>query len=352
MVSSCRTTSERVPPVGSEFTLIWTIVNPMAFFKHTQSAPVEEATDTSSQVALPLAAPETKDGVRDFWQHWDYLLGMVPELAEFGVPVLDAIDLTLNESILAEQDMTPDFRAGDVVIDKGTKVVPRMLGLLTGMGIRKVMARPSPRVLVIALSEAAVPASYLVTAQAQEVGAQAHRLEYITTAPDQVVGSILEQLVRADLIITVGGMGEAGFDLKKVADQIGPCDFTPVAITPGSNHGFALAEQKVPLLALPADVYATFVLMKLLAEPMIAKLMGANTDPAISSAYLAQPLRITPKILTCVPAMVSDARMTITGRPVGLAGLNMIYRANALALLTTDDGLVDVNSEAFYLPLA
>jgi hypothetical protein len=43
--------------------------------------------------------------------------------------------------------------------------------------------------------------------------------------------------------------------------------------------------------------------------------------------------------------------MTITGRPNGLAGLDMIYRANALAILASDDGLVDSDGEAFYLPL-
>ena len=323
----------------------------MALFKHTPAAPVEPLPATDLAVSLPVP-PETKDGVRDFWQHWDYLLGMVPELAEFGVPVLDAVGLTLNESILAEQEINEQCRFGDVVVGKGTRVVPRMVGLLTGMGIRKVMARPNPRVLVIALSELAVPASYLVAAQAKDVGAAVHRVERTDASPAQVVHAIMEQLVRSDLIITVGGLGEVGFDLRSVADQIGPHDFTPVAISPGGDHGFALAEQKVPLLALPSDVYATFVLDKLIAEPMIAKLMGASTDPTMSSAYLAQPLRVRPGMLTCVPATVKDARMAVTGRPFGISGLEMIYRANALAMLTSDDSLVSADVEAFYLPLA
>lgn len=322
----------------------------MAFFKHTRPTPAEPKADQAPQSALPLEAPETRNGARDFWQHWDYLLGMVPELAEFGVPVLDAVGLTLNESILAETDMGP-IRAGDVVIGKGTKVVPRMLALLTGMGIFKVMARPSPRVLVMALSQQGVPASFLVAAQAEESGAQAHRLEYIYDSDSQLVTAITEQLVRADLVVTVGGMGETGTDIRAIADQIGPSDFTPVAISPGRDHGFILAEDKIPLLALPADVHGTFVLTKLLLEPMIAKLMGAGTDPSLFSAYLAQPLKVTPHMLTCAPATVKDARMTVNGRPPGLAGMYEIYRSNALAILADDDGLVGTNTEAFYLPL-
>jgi len=320
----------------------------MAFFRHT--TPVEEKTEATHEAKLPLDPPPSTNGVRDFWQHWDYLLSMVPELSEFGVPVLNAVGLTLNESIQAESAMG-SILPGEILIEKGTKVSPRMLPLLTGMGIMKVMARPNPRVLVMALSEKAVPASYLAAAQAEEAGAQVHRMEYIFDSGDHLVDAITEQLVRADLVVTVGGLGETGMDLRDVADRIGPNDFTPVAISPGRDHGFALAEEKIPLLALPADVYSSFVLIKLLLEPMISKLMGASTDPSLFSAYLAQPLRIVPQILTCVPATVKDARMTITGRPVGLEGMATIYRANALAILATEDGVVNVDAEAFYLPL-
>jgi len=322
----------------------------MALFKRTALPDGPESED-KEPATLPATAPETTDGVRDFWQHWDYLLSMVPALAEFGVPILDAVGLTLNESITTEKDLGAEIHAGDVVVKQGTRVVPRMLALLTGMGIRKVIARPSPRVLVMALSEEAIPASYFAAAQAQEVGAQAHRMEYIFDSPAPLISAITEQLVRADLVVTVGCLDEAGFDLREIASEIGPNDFSPVAISPGRTHGFILAEEKVPLLALPAQTYATFVLTKLILEPMIDKLMGASTDPELFSAYLAQPLRVQEHTLTCVPAVVKDNRMKISGRPSGLDGLLSIYQANAMAILASDDGLVDVDTETFYLPL-
>ncbi|MDR0284949.1 MAG: hypothetical protein LBI33_08685 [Propionibacteriaceae bacterium] len=320
----------------------------MALFKH-RSTPVE-AELTPEESVLPLLPPPAKDGVRDFWQHWDFLLGMVPSLAEFGVPVLDSVGLTLNESILAVTDLGP-VKAGEVVIDKGTKVIPRLLPLLTGMGISKVMARPSPRVIVAALTTEAGPASYLAAGLAQAAGAQAHRLEFVFTDEADLVGAITEQLVRADLVVTVGGLGEPGLDLTAIAHQIGPHDFTPVAVSPGRDHGFILAEEKVPLLALPGDVYGTFVLAKLLLEPMIGKLMGAAADPDLFGTLLAQPLRIAPNTLTCVPATIEGGHMTITGRPTGLAGMYDIYRADALAVLASEDGFLAAESEAFYLPL-
>jgi hypothetical protein len=49
--------------------------------------------------------------------------------------------------------------------------------------------------------------------------------------------------------------------------------------------------------------------------------------------------------------MIKDGRMKITGRPSGFEGMNAIYQANALAVLAAEDGLVDSDGEAFYLPL-
>lgn len=323
----------------------------MALFKQTQSKLTSEESVPKSDFGLPASPPTSIDGMRDFWQHWDYVLSLVPELSEFGVPVLDSVGLTLNESIVTESDLADDVKAGDAVVAQGTRIIPRMLGLLAGMGITKVMARPNPRVLVMALSQQAVPASFLVAAQAQEAGAVAHRLEFIYSAVNLTVSGIIEQLVRADLVVTVGGLGESRVDLREAADRIGPHDFTPIAITPGGDHGFALAEGRIPLLAVPANAHAAFVLTKLLIEPMIAKLMGAGGDPELFSAFLAQPLKVKPRILTCVPALVKGSSLKIVGLPSGLPGLYSIYQANALAILTSEDGLVKDGSQAFYLPL-
>jgi molybdopterin molybdotransferase len=311
---------------------------------------IEDRPLVDADIGLP-EPPPTKDGVRDFWAHRDYLMSLIPELTEFGVPVLDAIGLTLNETILAEQEIG-ELAVGQILFGQGMTVEPRMLPLLVAMGISKVMARPSPRVLVMALSSQAIPGSYLAAALAQAAGAQAYRLEYIYNTPARLVDSITEQLVRADLVVTVGGLGEAKVDLRAVANQLGINDFTPVAISPGRDHGFILAEQKVPLVAMPADPSSVFVLSKLLLEPMVAQLMGAVAELVLAEAQLAQPIRLIPEVLTCVPAQVDQSLMTITGRPSGFDGLNSIYRANALALLTSDTPLVNTEADVIYLPLS
>ena len=325
----------------------------MGLFKRTAESAKEEGQATKTDVEqLPGTPPPTVNGVRDFWQHWDYLLSMVTELKEFGVPMLEAVGLTLNEAIIADSDLGGGVYAGDVMIKKGSRLEPRMLAVMTAMGIRKVMARPRPRVLVIALSSQSVPASFLAAAQVQEVGGEiVNRLEVLSENADEVVRVIDEQLVRADFVVTVGGFDDSSIDLWDYASRIGPSDFTPVALTLGGLHGFIMADGKIPLLALPADASAAFVLAKLVLEPIVLKLMGATPDPVLYSAKLAQPIRIIPDMLTCVPASVKAGRMTITGRPQGFEGLNSIYKANALAILASEEDLVNADTEAYYLPL-
>ncbi|MDR0847717.1 MAG: hypothetical protein LBN10_01530 [Propionibacteriaceae bacterium] len=316
---------------------------------------IEPESDFVSE-PLPIAPPEPKGGLRNFWDQHDYLLNLVTPLEEFGVPVIDAVGLTLYESIHAEESI-PAFKIapGDELIPRGTIVTDRMVGLLTGMGIDKVIARPNPRVVVIALSEQAAPVSYTVTAAAKQAGAFEHRVSAITDSPDKAVKAIMEQLVRADLLVTVGGFGEGGVDIRKIADHLGPHDFTPVAVTPGRDQGFALAgdgDERIPLLALPADAASAFVLTKLLVAPVIRHLMGAEDESlSLLRGELAQPVRVTPGVVTCVPGTVTDGRIAISGRISGLDGAYRTYRANALIVLDSQDGLADTSSETWYLRL-
>jgi molybdopterin molybdotransferase len=323
----------------------------MPLFRHETESDVDVVFEP-----LPIAPPEPKNGLRNFWDQHDYLLNLVTPLEEFGVPVIDAVGLTLYESIHAEEPI-PAFNIspGDELIPRGAVVTDRMIGLLTGMGIDKVIARPNPRVVVIALSDKAAPVSYAVTAAAKQVAAFEHRVSAITDSPEATFNAISEQLVRADLLVTVGGFGEGAVDIRQIADRLGPHDFTPVSVTPGRDQGFALAgegDERIPLLALPADPAAAFVLTKLLVTPVIRHLMGAEDKSlALLRGELAQPVRVTPGVVTCVPGSVTDGRIIISGRISGLDGAYRTYRANALIILDSADGLADTSSETWYLPL-
>lgn len=303
---------------------------------------------------LPVDPPLGRDGQRSMWDQRRWVLSMIEPLPAFGVRAIDAVGRTLNESILAEEPIDGcGIAVGDVLVPAGVPITPRLVALLAASGIDKVMARPSPRVVVLGLTAAAEAASAVITAEMTLIGAQPHRLAPKLAASADLVTTISEQLVRSDLIVTVGGLGDTAIDLRAVADQIGPNDFAPIAVNPGRDQGFALAgEDGVPWLALPADANAAFVLTQLLALPIVRRLMGtADPTDQLRVGHLTRAAKTTPRVATCVPGAVHDDAIIVLGRMEGAAGLYRAYQANALVVLDSADGLTTSQTEVRYLPL-
>ncbi|MFW6597392.1 gephyrin-like molybdotransferase Glp [Propionibacteriaceae bacterium Y2011] len=206
-----------------------------------------------------------------------------------------------------------DLAAGTVVLTTGDRLHSGGIGLLAAIGMDKVMVRPRPRVVVIATgSELVDPGtelqhagqiydsnSFLLAAAAKEAGAQVFRVGQVSDDPDEVRQLIHDQLVRADLIITSGGVSEGDHDvIKDVMPTMGWCDFAKVAMQPGKPQGFGLiGDDKVPMIMLPGNPVSSFVSFEAFVRPVIRKLMAAE-----------------PYVRTAVPAISSTDIVSVPGK--------------------------------------
>ncbi|MDR1450075.1 MAG: hypothetical protein LBI84_07745 [Propionibacteriaceae bacterium] len=332
----------------------------MALFRRKQT---ETAASEPETRAFPTPPPAPRpDGLRDFDEQRRYVLDLLNPLAPFGVSLLDAVGLVLNESIQAEQAWpASSIKEGDVLVRKGTRIHPRLVGLVAALGINKVITRPRPRVAVIpvgrpsqALAGGRDLASYLVAAELQSLGAQVWHVPGSAYDEPELAELIGDQMIRADLLVTTGGFEADEVSIEAVLSQIGVADTAPVAITPGRQQGFALVgDDFVPLLALPSDPVAAHILLVTLAGPATRKLVGADTVlPALERARVAQPVSVTPGLLTCAHVVASESG-TLTFRPrrSGVDALVSINRANGLALLSSKDGHIDIGTWVDYIPL-
>jgi len=185
-----------------------------------------------------------------------------------------------------------DVAAGDLVLTEGHQLGPRDIGLLAAVGRDTVLVRPRPRVVVVSTgSELVEPGlelenegqiydsnSYLLAAAARAAGAQVFRVGLVSDDADQVKQLIFDQLVRADLILTTGGVSQGDYDIiKAVMPELGETEFVQVAMQPGKPQGFGLiGEQRVPMIMLPGNPVSAFVSFEAFARPAIRKLMGAT----------------------------------------------------------------------------
>ncbi|MDR0990966.1 MAG: hypothetical protein LBL92_06375 [Propionibacteriaceae bacterium] len=325
--------------------------------------PVEEVEPAPEPRQFPIPRPAVRaDGLRDFDQQRDFVLDLLTPLAPFGVALLDAVGLTLNESITAEQNLPGSgVKVGDVLVAKGTRIEPRLVGLLAGVGITKVMTRPKPRIVVIpvgrpsqALAGGQDLVSYLVAAQLQDLGAQLFHVPGTAYDEDELTELISDQLIRADLIITTGGFADDEVNVGAVLERIGLADLTEAAISPGRQQGVALVgDDDVPLLALPSDPVAAHILLMTLVVPAVRQLMGVEqVRPATRRARVTQPVSVTPGLLTAAHVVVDEAdTLSFRGRRQGIDALMAITRANGIALLLSPDGQITIGSWVDYIPL-
>ncbi len=247
-----------------------------------------------------------------------------------------------------------DVAAGTLLLPAGTRLGPAQIALLAASGHGAVLARPAPRVAVIAtgneLSEPGNPLipgriwesnTYMLAAAVRQAGGAATRYR-AGDDPETVLGLIEDLAAQADLLITSGGVSMGGeHDVVKAALS-GPgaataaMVFHKVAMQPGMPQGFGVTGPgRTPILTLPGNPVSAFVSFWLFGRPAIDALRGlpagppparpaALTGPVTSPAGRRSFLRgvLSPDAATVTP---------LTGQ--GSHQLGALARANALIVV-------------------
>ncbi|HEX6151534.1 gephyrin-like molybdotransferase Glp [Nocardioides sp.] len=182
-----------------------------------------------------------------------------------------------------------DVSEGDLLVEAGTILGPRHLGLLASVGRATVRSRPRPRVVVLSTgSELREPGtalgpdsiydgnSWLLAASARRAGAIAYRVGIVPDEPRAFLDALNDQLVRADLVVTSGGVSQGDFDVVKEAlSPLGTVWFGPVAMQPGKPQGFGVVgEDRVPIFTLPGNPVSSYISFEMFVQPALRKLMG------------------------------------------------------------------------------
>ncbi|MCW2778328.1 MAG: molybdopterin molybdochelatase, partial [Frankiales bacterium] len=145
-----------------------------------------------------------------------------------------------------------DVQAGELVLEKGSSLGAAQLGLAAAVGRARLLVRPRPRVVIVStgseLVEPGAPIgpgqlpdsnSVALTAACLEAGAIAYRVGIVPDDPRKLLDTLEDQLVRADVLITSGGVSVGAYDVvKEVLSRLGTVEFSKVAMQPGMPQGF------------------------------------------------------------------------------------------------------------------
>ncbi|MDQ6937646.1 MAG: molybdopterin molybdotransferase MoeA [Actinomycetota bacterium] len=182
-----------------------------------------------------------------------------------------------------------DLPAGSVALGSGAALGPQQIGLLAAVGRDRVQVRPRPRVVVISTGNELVEVgqepgfgqlsdanSYLLAAAAREAGAEAYRVGIVPDDHSRLMDALESQLLRADIIVTSGGVSMGTYDVVKEAlGALGTVDFVQVAMQPGKPQGFGhLGDGATPIFCLPGNPVSSLVSFEVFVRPAIRKLLG------------------------------------------------------------------------------
>ena len=237
---------------------------------------------------------------------------MMPAGADSVIPVEWTDGGVASVTILRAPGMGANIRragedvvAGETVLPGGTHLGAVQIGLAAAVGRSRLIVRPRPRVVVVStgteLTEAGQPLtpgrivdsnSPALTAAALEAGAIAYRVGIVPDDPRKLAATLEDQLVRADLLVTSGGVSVGAYDVvKEVLSRLGTVAFDRIAMQPGMPQGFGYAGL-VPVITLPGNPVSAFVSFEAFVRPLIRKALGHGslTRPVLRGT-LARPLR-------------------------------------------------------------
>jgi len=245
-----------------------------------------------------------------------------------------------------------DLRAGDQVLGKGTLVGPVQLGLLAAAGRSAVLVRPRPRVAVLStgneLAEPGTPVtpgriwesnSFMLAAAARQAGSIAYRHGAVRDDPRELLEAIEGQLMRADVLVTSGGVSMGGEHdvVKDTLSRLGSVQFAKVAMQPGMPQGFGVVgDDRTPIFTLPGNPVSAYVSFQLFVRPALRALRGMDPERLRTvHAMLTGPLRSPAGKRSFARARLERAVVTPL-RGQGSHRLASLAAANALIIVPED----------------
>lgn len=268
-----------------------------------------------------------------------------------------------------------DARARDTVLAAGTRLGARQVALAAALGRGRVTVHPTPRVVVLSigdeLGDPGAPARDGMVHDANgpalvsaviDAGAHATRIGVVRGDRATLREVIEDQLVRADLLLTTGGLSESPSDtVKDVLASLGTMRFDHVAMTPGRLQGYGHlggdgVRGGVPVFALPGHPVAAYVSFEVFVRPVLRSIAGrAELFRSSLAAVATTGWRSPVGLRQFVPARLSGDpvegyRVTPVGEP-GELSVAALARANAFAVVPERDVAVQAGDRVNCLVL-
>ncbi|TNM41155.1 molybdopterin molybdotransferase MoeA [Nocardioides albidus] len=301
-------------------------------------APVGELTPGSvRRIMTGAAVPQGADAVVEV------------EATDGGTDVVEIREARATGSFV--RTAGSDVATGSQVLDAGMTLGPAQIGVLAALGVREVVVRRRPRVLVLStgseLAEDPAPGSgqirdangALLAAAVEEAGGVAVRRLWVEDDVPTFLALLDEELASGgvDLVLTSGGVSAGAYEVVK--DGLGPrgVEFVKVAMQPGMPQGSGLVGD-TPVVCLPGNPVSALTSWEVFVRPALRRAFGhPRPQRAVVRARLTEPVQPLRGKRQLRRGRLDRAAGTVTPwGPPGSAFLGWFAGADALIDLPAD----------------
>jgi molybdopterin molybdotransferase len=253
-----------------------------------------------------------------------------------------------------------DVQPGQVVIPKGTKLIPAGIGGLLALGITAVEVARKPVIAVLSSGDEVVPPdqpvrpgqvrdinSYTLSALIVQAGGIARRYGILPDQMDPLERTLRQALNECDAIVITAGSSASSRDLTAGAIQnmgLPGVLVHGVNIKPGKPTILAVCDGKA-VIGLPGNPVSALVIAGIFVTPVICRLLG------IHYSVTSYPLRA--KLTTNIPSQTGRTDfipVKLIDSDQGLLAEPIFFKSNLILMLARADGLaripMDVNGLA------
>ncbi len=288
----------------------------------------------------------------------------MPEGADTLIQIENVNDkdgkITIEEKVPLGSSVRPvgeGYKAGDVLIKKGTKIGFAEIGVMAGLNCVMVSVAIKPRVAVIATgseildlgAESDNPAqirssnNYTLAALFEQAGAEVIQLGTVGDDKDSIMQTFENALASADILVSTGGVSVGDYDfVKDIVPRLGAeVVFKGVGIKPGRHIMVAQRENKF-ILALPGFAYSSTVTSILFGFPLVSKMLGKAKPYKTVEAKLSEDFTKRSRFteFTACNVTIEDGEYFVNfdGKKVGSSAiLTNMLNDSALMITGEDD---------------
>jgi molybdopterin molybdotransferase len=259
------------------------------------------------------------------------------------------------------REVGEDFKKGEILIKKGTKITFAEIGVMASLNIPIVEVVDKAKVAVIAtgseildlgetgnIAQIHSSNNYTLSSLGRFLGYDVTNVGLVKDNKKEIQNKILNALEVNDIVVTTGGVSVGDFDFVKEIVSDFEIIFHGVNIKPGQWVMIGKFGEKY-IISLPGFPYSSFVTFLLYVVPFADKISGLNSLSTIKAKLRDNFKKVNPKtqfVAVNISFENGEFFVDTRGKKSGSSGI-LTNITNNFALMKLDTGFyeLDKNSE-------